>query len=271
MVNKVSPLQSMALPFQNGIEFIIYNQITMKNLQSALFLFVILNFTLGSCSRINCISGDGNQITKTIELDELHGIELSMASEVNILQGAEQKIELIGDENIINELQTELTEGIWKIQPQAGCYSDYTLKINITMATLDEITINGSGKVVVGNFSDQSDLSVIISGSGNTTLNQFEGLTNFIGKINGSGEITAKTIITPIDYLDVNISGSGQFTGYPMQGRKCDISISGSGGCQVYAIDELHARISGSGRVTYKGSPEVDEKVSGSGSIQKAN
>jgi hypothetical protein len=66
---------------------------------------------------------------------------------------------------------------------------------------------------------------------------------------------------------DLNISGSGKIKALHLEQDECSASISGSGDMYVFVYDFLDANITGSGNIFYRGNPRINVKISGSGSL----
>jgi len=67
--------------------------------------------------------------------------------------------------------------------------------------------------------------------------------------------------------LEINLLGSGGFMGFPMKVANCQISIEGSGDCEVNVTETLDASIKGSGSIYYRGSPGITTNIKGSGTL----
>ena len=130
-------------------------------------------------------------------------------------------------------------------------------KINV-QSFKSEIT--GSGKIK-GNF-ECTNFDVRISGSGN--ISGTMECTDFSVRISGSGNVTLRGSAKK---STINISGSGSFEGNEFKINNATFWISGSGKINTYVVDYLDANLSGSGNIQYRGNPETNFSVSGSGKI----
>ena len=221
-------------------------------------------------TKTDCIDGTGSIVTKTISVTDFNSINLAIAASVTITQGATQQVEVTGQDNVINGIETSVSNGLWIIEFDE-CYNYTSLAINITVPDLTKVTTSASGTVVVNNFTGQSNsFNVSITGSGDITLNEFDGITDLTAKIPGSGDVTANADIS-IQNLSVNISGSGKYNGFSISSDDCTAKISGSGKIETTVQNNLNVTISGSGDVYYKGSPTITQKITGSGKIVNSN
>ena len=244
----------------------------MKNLKLiAVNLFVFVLF-LTSCGKDKiCLNGSGPIITKTLSIPAFKGIDFAIAGNVIITQGTSQSVTAIGHANIINKIDNDVSGDIWDVNFGRDCFDNYDLTINITVPDIDEIAISGAGNITVGSFENQDNLSLKISGSGEITFDSFSGCEDLSVNISGNGTVSGKSEFPDLKTMDIKISGSGDYRGFPVSMDNCDINFSGSGTCEVYVRKKMDVNISGSGTVYYKGNPTITTNITGSGSLVNAN
>ena len=234
---------------------------------------LLITVSLSSCLRdVFCIEGEGNTITVELDVEDFTSINAMGAFDIYVSQGTTQKVEVQGQENIIEYLETRVSGNIWDIQlDDDHCYTDYDLTLYIQVPDIEGITVTGVADVYIEDFTDQTSLELTITGSGDVEINDFLGCETLEVKISGSGDVDCKGQFDNLNQLDIHISGSGNFSGYNAVTDYCDISISGSGHCKVYVEKELDVNISGTGNIYYKGNPEITTDISGFGNIYNEN
>ncbi len=235
---------------------------------SGLFFFLIISyFFLNSCNNsLFGIKGSGDIIKKEINLQAFTKIEQAIDADVVISKGDVQKIEIEGQENIIDNIITDVKSGEWIIDFDKKISTHKTLTVFITIPTFEKVILTGSGNIYSDDTFDINNLNLAISGSGD--IDFFINSEDINISISGSGNIYLEG--GTIDQ-NVSISGSGNYTAFNFFSKKSEIDISGSGNCEVYAQDDLFVTISGSGNVYYKGSPSINSMISGSGKIINSN
>ncbi len=245
----------------------------MNILKGITTTLVLSSLLLASCSKNGgiCINGEGTIETRTLNVSSFSEVDLTEAATVIISQGSEQKVEVTGHPNIIDRLKTNVVGNRWDIDLENGCYNNYDLTIHITVPSIQNVSLSGSGGITINDFENQGNLAVSIPGSGDITMNSFTGADNLDFKISGSGNITANRLIPNLVNTNIVISGSGSIYAFPINTENSDIVISGSGNIEVSVLQRLDISISGSGNVYYKGSPTIDSKITGSGNIVNAN
>lgn len=244
----------------------------MKNNQSILLAFLGLALFLSSCeSNYYYIEGNGNIISKTLELEKFTGINMTGAEDVIISYGEEQHVSVTGDANIIEFIKTGVYSDTWFIELERGKYRHYSLRYYITLPQINEISNDGAAKVIVEDFVNQGDLGITINGAGDIELNRMENTENLYVTVDGAGVIRARGEFPSLKYLDLNFSGTGSFSGYPAVAEECRIEIDGAAKCEVSVESKLDIFIDGAGIVHYKGSPSISQQVSGLGGVSNSN
>lgn len=210
------------------------------------------------------ISGEGPIVKRTLDLNSFDRVVLTNNAKVYLRQGNTQSIEVEAQENIIENLVTDVSDGTWKIRFDKSVRRYEGMKVYITIPTLTGVRLSGSGSIISENtFNGLDELGVSISGSGNIRLAVEANMVD--SHISGSGDIR---LAGRTGKHGISISGSGEVEAYELVSESCKVRISGSGDCEVEVKEDLEVRISGSGDVNYKGRPRVSSRISGSGDIR---
>jgi hypothetical protein len=197
-------------------------------------------------------------------------IGLSYPADVVLRQGSTQSVKVEGDAEQLAQLVTEVENGRLSIRRKNRDNEyNWSAKKNravvyITVPQVTQLSVSGSGKIKGEGTFKSTSLDLAVSGSGNIQLDA--NVENVSSRISGSGSIELKG---QGKQSTVAVSGSGSMKGYDFKTSDAQVSISGSGSCEITATNRLKSSISGSGRVLYAGSPSVDSRVSGSGSVKK--
>lgn len=213
-----------------------------------------------------CVDGSGPMVSVDLDLPTFDAIHYSLPGKVFITQSPVQSVRVEAKQNIIDELELNVSNGVWRIDTDR-CVKDIDdFKVFINMAEVTELNISGSGDIISENFLTVTDIILRISGSGDMDL----GLDadDIETDIPGSGDIDLEGTG---DSLDSRISGSGDIRAFNLEVNRAKFNISGSGDAEITVFDDLDVRISGSGDVKYKGNPSVDVDITGSGRVVDAN
>ena len=213
------------------------------------------------------VKGNGNMTTETRSTGEYDGVKCAGSMDYILVAGAEGKIKLEGESNLLEYIITEIkgNDLIIKVEKGVNLSPSWnkTIKVTIPFKDISSVSLAGSGDLWNEDKITASDFNVSLAGSGDMILN-IEA-TSVQGSLAGSGDITLKG---NTNNLSLRLAGSGDIHAFGLQSNHTEASIAGSGDIKVVSNQSLKARVSGSGDIEYKGKPsKEDTKVSGSGSI----
>lgn len=236
----------------------------MKIQNLFLFLVLVIAATFSSCG-VNCVDGTGKIVNKTLPIENFTELELNSSIAVFIEQGTEQKVEVKGNENIIELLNKELNGDTWEIEFDKCINSSENVEIHITLAEINRIELNGSGSISSKNNIKGEILEIVLDGSGDMNLNlQVKELETVL---NGSGDLqlsgSTKTHAIELD-------GSGDVNAEDLMSDNVEINLNGSGDVRVNTSYELDIKVNGSGDVYYKGNVKnIRSDINGSGNLHQ--
>jgi hypothetical protein len=192
----------------------------------------------------NAVQGSGIKASETRETGEFTGIELNGSMDVSVTVGDKTTVTVEGDDNLLELVVTEVSNGTLTISNQGSYSTQIGIKLVVTTPKLDSASVTGSGDIQIKELK-ASDFEALIS---------------------GSGSITAAGAA---DRLELSITGSGDVHLGALPAKEVSAEISGSGSAQVQVTESLSVAITGSGSVTYSGNPRsVEKSIQGSGSVQ---
>lgn len=241
----------------------------MKSLKITLLLAIALVSFNTACAQWGNekIRGNGDVTTITRTTSDYDEIKLAGWMDFKLVKGAEGKITLEGESNLLEYIITE-AEGnslIVRIKNNVNLKpsSNKTIKVTIPFEDFNKLTLSGSGDVTSNATIHSNNFETRLSGSGDITLDIDAEDTEVV--VTGSGDIT---LTGNTEELEVSVTGSGDFDGGKLNANYTEAKVTGSGDIVVIANKEIKARVTGSGDIKYKGNPEkVEKKVTGSGDI----
>lgn len=193
------------------------------------------------------LKGSGKKIIQSRALDGVFDcLEVSGFADIEVTRGDECTIEVHGEDNLVDLLETELTGTTLYvgIRQSVSFTTHMPLKVTATAPTVRAVELSGSGDVRMTGL-DQPDLRV---------------------ELRGSGDVTAQG---RVDSVTLALQGSGDIDTTRLQAGKVKIKLHGSGDIRAFASEEAKVRLHGAGDVYVKGRPKVrDAKVSGVGDIE---
>jgi len=189
--------------------------------------------------------GSGRIATQVRHVSDCRGINLRYAGNVFLTQDTEQSILIEADDNIIDQVVAQADNGILDVGLPGKSNSDMTIKIYVSLKTIENLSIEGAGNITAQNHFACDGLTCLINGSGNIT-------------IEGSGSS-----------LDCTINGAGNIDAFGFQVNNCVARVNGAGNCLVDVTQNLDASITGVGNITYGGNPQVKSSITGIGRISR--
>ena len=227
----------------------------MKNL---LILVAILSL---NAIKINA------QHTEKRTVGTYDGIHIAGSYEVKLVSGSEGTIELKGDPEDLEKIETEVRKGSLVIKQQEkswfGNWNSGRVYITIPVKEINNVILSGSGEIQSNIPLEGDHFKTILSGSGEISLNI--EVTKVNGTVTGSGEIT---LVGKADIVNFTVTGSGDIDAGDIKADTGEAKITGSGDIIMSTSERLNASVTGSGDVICKGNPEKQiTKVTGSGDI----
>lgn len=141
-----------------------------------------------------------------------------------------------------------------------------TMKVMVSVKNINELQVNGGGKIITENSLAADYLNLSVAGSGSMELD-IKG-NNLKTEISGSGSIQLKGYASS---NDITMSGSGNLNAFNCEIENAKVKMSGSGTCEINASTNLDAIVQGSGVLKHKGNTKsVSKKIYGSGTIDRA-
>lgn len=213
------------------------------------------------------VKGSGPSVTNVRYPGNCTGVALCVSANVEIYRDSAFRVELYGQQNVLNVIDTRKSGNTLRIELQRSTvlkrYDPVTIKVY--MPYLSQMDLSGSGDMNCIDEFSATDLSTNISGSGNisyrgSVFNSFNATVSGSGSIRNSGSSNCNS-------AKYNISGSGNIYAEWLKVQDVDATISGSGDEFIHALGSLDAHISGSGNIHYRGTPTISMHISGSGKL----
>jgi hypothetical protein len=214
-----------------------------------LIVFIVVALMMGACSfgsiSPNIVVGSGKVASETRSLGSFSSVVLEGSANVSVSFGTSQLVTVEADDNILPLIETTVKNGQLVISTRSNTNLSIhdSVKVNITMESLNGITLSGSGNITVSGMNGDS-LAVNLPGSGNITV---------------TGTSTS---------VQISLLGSGNIYCNELQAKSATVKLNGSGNIEVFASQNLDASLLGSGTIRYSGNPsQVSKSITGSGSI----
>lgn len=227
--------------------------------------FISISIFIFSCKKSeerNCVKSTGSLITKEILLSDFDLVFMGPHIKYKLIQDTVAKVVINGGENLIGEIETNVTDNKLTIENNNKCaflrsYKDI-VEVEIHFVNLINIDFEGTDEVVCSDTLHLTDLTLAIKdGAGEFNLKLKANSLNLIvahgwGNYNVSGYV---------NYAKFQVSSNGFGNSNNLRVNNELIVISGSVGLiEVNAeATNLFAEINSSGSITYVGTPNLIE------------
>lgn len=226
-------------------------------------LFVGLGCTEKSSSTNSVANTDPTQ--DWTKLKDFDSVNMASPDHVRITLADSFSVRVEADEKVRKELRIEQKGKTLRIYRDAAIGQESTepaATIHLSMPTLNEISVAGSGNAEIGKLEGDS-LEVNIAGSGNINIAS-ASLNEMEANIAGSGDIKLQG---KTNALDLSVAGSGTFDAANLEVKKGDVNMAGSGKAHFSSNGEVKGNIIGSGTVHVKGNAKCESVKLGSGEM----
>ncbi len=283
----------------------------MKKTHLLLIIFLI-PLLFSSCEKyIFCKKGKGEIIHQKRSVNNFNEIDFGIPGKLIIRQSATTSVEIVAQQNLVNEIKTDVIGSKLKIRTDGCIKTSDSLFVYVSVPSITELDILGSGDISQDGAWHFNGVSFVIEGTGTISLKNFTCNGNIENKILGSGSIalqnfSAKSFYNEItgtgdivminadsctsskskivgtgdislsskDTLasnDMTISGAGDAHFFEVVAKNSDVDITGTGSAYVFVLSALEAKIEGTGNIYYRGQPKINLNITGTGKLKNDN
>ena len=217
---------------------------------------------------------------KTLELGEINSIYNNSNYTVYLKQTNKQEVNVEAESDIYALTSIIVENGVLMVNvdrkpdnPNKSVWAKIdniklnpVMKVYVSVKNINELQVNGQGKIISENSLSAPALNLSVSGSGSMDLDLKGDYLK--AEVSGSGKIVLKGYATSIDAL---VSGSGAIQAFNCTLDNAKVKVSGSGDCEVTAANSIEALVLGSGNIKHKGNTKTTtKKIYGSGTVERA-
>lgn len=239
----------------------------MKTIKIILSLILVATFT--SCHydiNIGHVNGDGNVVTEERDVNQdFDQVRGARGLDVYLTEGDENKVVVEADENLVDLIETNISNGKLTITSSKNIGRAKAKKVHVTFVNLNNIEAS-SGADVIGNSVIKSETLILDSSSGADL--EVEVFTKELYAETSSGadiDVSGKA-----SSLNAKASSGSELNAKKLQVLICKAKASSGADIVVNVKEKLNAKASSGGDVKYYGDPvSVSKKDGSSGSIRK--
>ncbi|MGW8315947.1 MAG: head GIN domain-containing protein [Bacteroidales bacterium] len=225
-------------------------------MKKALFLFVVLTLSLGSCVIDGWnygISGNGNVVEETRDVEGFTGVHVSSGIDVMLSEGDQFEVVVEADENLQEVIETELRGNMLVVgTDRVNIRRAKAKRVHVTLPRLEELKISSAGDCDGQTPFSCEDLRLSISSAGDLSLEVEADRIDLDISSSGDAKIAGKA-----NMLDASLSSAGDLDAWDLEARVVDVKVSSAGDARVFATEEISMDASSAGNIYYRGDPKV--------------
>ncbi|MEO0338127.1 MAG: head GIN domain-containing protein [Bacteroidota bacterium] len=212
----------------------------------------LFNLSLLACAFIffsGCSSddfnGSDNIISITRSLASFDKIVAENALTVNVIEGNTQNVEIQVNENLQDQIRTQVSNGTLTISLERGSYRNATFEVYIQLPDLERLQLD-----------DATEGEIVFD------LDQLELELNGSAKLDLSG--SAQT-------LTINNNNAGEIDGFSFTTATLNVEARDAAELEITCTNTLNGSVQNAAEVRYRGIPDVNATTSDAGKIINAN
>lgn len=191
------------------------------------------------------IIGSGKLIEDQRSVSPFSAVALSGHLNLKLEQGPEQRLVIVGDDNIVPLVEATVSDGKLRLSSTKSYRSTEDVTVKIVVPKLEGLDLSGATDAYLSKL-DGPALTVSASGAAKVSLDGH------------------------VDRLALDLSGASEIDGFGLKAKSVNVRASGAGDVKVYASESLEVMASGAVSVEVSGDPKnVSQNVKGAATITR--
>lgn len=212
------------------------------------------------------VDGNGTVLTKTRSLNQdFKRVHAGSGIEVIIEQSRQHSVTVAADENLHNQIKTEVKDGVLHITIEGAITNAKAMRVTVQMPVIEGLEASSSATLKNKGTLKADNIDIIANSSGDINLTvdakslHCETSSAADLRVNGKAET-----------LEIESSSSSEFDGRGLAVNKATVAASSAAEVYVNPTGELLAEASSSSEIYYISTPRsLSKKTSSGGSISK--
>lgn len=239
----------------------ILKSINMKNL-----LLIVCSLCLLQSCKVK--TGSGNIEKQSRQVSSFTAVSAGGGFEVFIRQGSSGKVTIEADDNIINDIETEVSGGKLKIRFKDNMsVNNATVRIYVETPGLTSVNASAAADIKVEGLL-KSDKTVHFQASSAGSITAEVDAPGVETEASSSGKVVLKGHTKD---LDTQASSGGSIEADELLSENAKAQVSSGASIDLHASVKLNAQASSGGSIDYRGNPAVSKQESSGGSINSSN
>ncbi len=210
------------------------------------------------------IQGNGNIKTQNRDVSGFSGLDVSGGFEVQVTKGNNESLRIEADENLLDNIRTEVKNGVLHIYNEGNISTKKSMKAYVTLKELNSLDISGGVKVIGNSTFNPKTFKMDLSGASNVKLDLMT--SRLVADMSGASKVA---LTGKADQILLDMSGASDVDAADLEAKNVKVEASGASKVKVFAKESLAINASGASNVKYKGSPRITSDTSGGTRISK--
>jgi len=221
---------------------------------------VVLFVSTTSCM-MNGISGNGNIETQDRPIsDNFTRIHVSQGIDVYLTSNNSSKLTVEADENIIDLLRTDVSDGTLKIYFEKNVWRAKSRKVYLSVPALNSIVTTSGASVRFQNTLKADKLS--LRATSGADIYAHVDVDNLNSATTSGADIKISGLATN---FEANATSGSDIKAADLKADYVTARVTSGADIRVYAIKEINAKATSGGGIKYDGNPKVVNKTKNSG------
>lgn len=227
------------------------------------FIFLMTILTSCGIDMFNRIEGNNNVIIQKREIIDFTEVSVSNGIELIIQQDDTISLVVEADENLHENIITEVIDGTLKIWTKKNIWRATSKKIHLKVNTLEELTASSGSSVISKNTIKAEDFEVSSSSGAKIGM---EILATHVESSSSSGSNTK--LIGETTTHKASASSGSSLNAFGLKAKNVNARVSSGARVRVHVTESINARASSGGSIKYQGNPtQVSRDTSSGGGI----
>jgi hypothetical protein len=190
------------------------------------------------------VQGNGKRVVQKRQVPSFASISTNGAFNVEVTCKKDLSVEVEGDENIVELVNTEVENNILRLSNSSNYSATEPVKIKISVPNLEGLSVNGAGHFDI------------------------KGMDNDKFEIDSNGAPSI-TVAGNTKVIDIDSNGAGKIDTHNLRASRAVVDSKGVSRIDLDVTEQLDVTVSGPSSVTYRGDPVVNKTIHGPGKVEK--
>ncbi len=229
-----------------------------KKLIPVVGVLLIITMLFASC--LYGIKGSGKVVRSERQVANFTSVSASAGIEVILAQDSIVKVIVEADDNLQNNIKTEVLNDELKIYPEKRISSCTAKKVYVTFRTIHSLEASSGAEITSKTELKMASLQISVSSGASVVMLLKTSRLNVDGNSGGNIKLSGST-----DSFDVDGSSGFNIKAAEMLSKVCNAGASSGASLRVFASERINAQASSGGNIKVSGNPKERniEKSSG--------